>query len=92
MTRSRKRKLKRFAGNHAVCAGLPLAAAMLATMPAAVAQQSDRVLENIVVTAQKRQEDIQDVPVSIQAIGTERLEELHVSDFEDYVQFLPSVT
>jgi iron complex outermembrane receptor protein len=93
MTRSRRRKLNRFAGNRAVIvAGLPLAAAMIGTMPAAMAQQSDGVLENIVVTAQKRQEDIQDVPVSIQAIGTERLEELHVTDFNDYVQFLPSVT
>ena len=75
-------------------AGVPLAAALVAAMPATtLAQQTDDgVLENIVVTAQKRTENIQDVPVSIQAIGTERLEELHVTNFEDYVQFLPSVT
>ncbi len=93
MTRSRRRKLQRLSGIHPfAAAGLPLAAAMLVAMPTAMAQQSEGVLENIVVTAQKRQEDIQDVPVSIQAIGNARLEELHVTDFNDYVQFLPSVT
>lgn len=92
MTRSRLRKLQRLAGKP-VPAVAPLAAAMIAATPAAFAQQSESaVLENIIVTAQKRQEDVQDVPVSIQAIGTERLEQLHVDDFDDYVQFLPSVT
>ncbi len=52
----------------------------------------DDVLESIVVTAQKRQEDLQDVPLSIQALSTETLEELRVSDFDDYVRFLPSVS
>jgi iron complex outermembrane recepter protein len=92
MTRSRLRKLSRLAGKKRVAvASVPLAAAMMISTPV-FAQQSDGTLENIIVTAQKRQEDIQSVPVSIQAIGTERLEELHVTDFNDYVQFLPSVT
>ena len=94
MTRSRLRKLKRLASKrHAAIASVPLAAALAGVMPAALAQQSeDGVLENIIVTAQKRSEDIQDVPVSIQAIGNERLEQLNVADFEDYVRFLPSVS
>jgi iron complex outermembrane receptor protein len=93
MTRSRIRKLKTLMGQRgAEMAGLPLAAALLASSPAVLAQSNEGVLENVIVTAQKRQEDIQDVPVSIQAIGNERLEQLHVSDFDDYVQFLPSVT
>jgi outer membrane receptor protein involved in Fe transport len=49
-------------------------------------------LEEIIVTAQKRAENMQDVPISIQAIGMEQLEELHVNNFRDYVQMLPSVT
>jgi len=49
-------------------------------------------LEEIVVTAQKRSERMQDVPISIDAIGEEKLKELHVQDFKDYVQFLPSVS
>ncbi|RPI13127.1 MAG: TonB-dependent receptor [Lysobacterales bacterium] len=55
-------------------------------------QQTSGGLEEIVVTAQKRQESMQNVPLSIQAFGTERLEALRISDFTDYVKFLPSVS
>jgi iron complex outermembrane receptor protein len=73
-----------------VLAGVPLAPLLLAS-PAVLAQQ-DAALEEIVVTAQKRTESLQEVPISIQAIGTERLQELQINSFEDYVKFLPSVT
>jgi iron complex outermembrane receptor protein len=46
----------------------------------------------IIVTANKRAQDLQDVPASITALGTEKLEELHVSQLQDVVKFLPSVT
>ena len=46
----------------------------------------------IVVTAQKREENLQDVPISVQAIGTRRLDQLNISNFEDYTKQLPSVT
>jgi outer membrane receptor protein involved in Fe transport len=46
----------------------------------------------IVVTAQKREENLQDVPVSIQAIGSRRLDQLNISSFEDYTKQLPSVS
>jgi len=49
-------------------------------------------LDTITVTAQKRSENLQQVPISIQVLGTEKLEQLNVSDFEDYVKFLPSVS
>jgi outer membrane receptor protein involved in Fe transport len=58
----------------------------------ALAQTGSTALEEIVVTAQKRSENLQDVPISIQALGTEKLDELQVSDIGDYVKFLPSVT
>ena len=48
-------------------------------------------LEEVVVTAQKRSENLQDVPISIQALGSERLESLQVNDTTDYVRFMPSV-
>ena len=67
----------------------PIAAAIMLACPALMAQQQ---LEEIIVTAQKRAENMQDVPISIQALGTEQLEELHVNNFRDYVQMLPSVT
>jgi iron complex outermembrane receptor protein len=66
----------------------PIAAAIVLACPALMAQQ----LEEVLVTAQKRTENLQDVPISIQALGTEALEELNVSNFRDYVQMLPSVS
>ena len=46
----------------------------------------------IIITAQKREENLQDVPVSVQAIGTRRLDQLNISNFEDYTKQLPSVS
>jgi outer membrane receptor protein involved in Fe transport len=71
-----------------------LASTMLtATAGPALAQQAAEgsQLEEIIVTAQKRAEDLQSVPISVQAIGEKRLDELQVNDFTDYVKFLPSV-
>ena len=59
-----------------------------------LAQEAAEANDNgeIIVTAQKRSENLQKVPLSIQAIGTEKLDQLQVSDFQDYVKFLPSVS
>jgi outer membrane receptor protein involved in Fe transport len=76
---------------------MTLAAAVSAAFAAAPALADDPpensgALEAIVVTAQKREENLQEIPFSIQALGTEKLEELHVQSLDDYVKFLPSVT
>ena len=72
---------------------LPFAGAILAGTGVAQAQQTEEVgLEEVVVSAQKRTESLQDVPLSIQAIGQEQLSELKVDDFGDYVKFLPNVS
>jgi outer membrane receptor protein involved in Fe transport len=49
-------------------------------------------VRTIVVTAQRRSEDLQDVPVSVSAIGAEELDELNIDTFEDYLEQIPSVT
>jgi iron complex outermembrane receptor protein len=46
----------------------------------------------IIITATKREENIQNVPASIQAIGTRRLDQLGITNFEDFTKQLPSVT
>ncbi|WP_340587266.1 TonB-dependent receptor [Erythrobacter alti] len=56
------------------------------------AQERTGGVGTIVVTAQKREEDLQDVPISVQALGEEGLEELAIDTFEDYLDQLPSVT
>jgi outer membrane receptor protein involved in Fe transport len=55
-------------------------------------QQRAGGVPTIVVTAQKRSEDLQDVPISVAAIGEQQLEELNIDTFEDYLEQLPSVT
>ncbi len=71
---------------------------MLAGIPSAFAQQQQQQeqpfvgLSEVVVTAQKRQENLQDVPISVQVLDTTALNELNVSSFEDYAKYLPSVS
>ena len=106
MTRSRRRKLMRAALSQARSraprrAGLPLASAVLAAIPAAYAQQAQPApqaggaaggLEEIVVTAEKRTQNLQDVPISIQALDTAKLEQLNITGIDEYVKYLAGVT
>ena len=46
----------------------------------------------IIITATKREENLQNVPISVQAIGTRRLDQLDISNFEQFTKQLPSVT
>ena len=63
--------------------------------PPAVQQAQDGVVPDeteIVITATKREENLQNVPVSVIAIGTRRLDQLNISNFEQYTRQLPSVS
>ena len=59
-----------------------------ATTPAPAEDNSDV----IIVTAQKRSENLQNVPMSIQALGTQQLQDLNVANFQDYTRLLPSIS
>ena len=73
-----------------------------ATLPAAVhaqestesadaASESALLLDDVVVTAQKREQSIQDVPVSITAFDAEQLETAKVRDLRDLTIGIPNV-
>jgi iron complex outermembrane recepter protein len=49
-------------------------------------------IQEIVVTAQRRAENMQDVPITIQALTGDTLQQLNVTTFDDFVKFLPNVT
>lgn len=49
-------------------------------------------LATVTVTAQKREENLQKVPISIQAIGQDQLEQQQVSSFSDYARMIPSLS
>ncbi|MFT5208470.1 MAG: iron complex outermembrane receptor protein [Flavobacterium sp.] len=71
----------------------PLAAALILLSPGLAVAEGDgqRAIEEVVVTAQKRSENMQDVPISIVSLGTEALRERGIQNFVDYTQALPSV-
>jgi iron complex outermembrane recepter protein len=101
MTRSRRRKLAREAAKRRaiIRTGIPVASALLASVPMAYAQEQAAAgggagggLEEVVVTAQKVSENLQNVPVSIQVLDTQKLEQLGIAGLDDYVKYSPSVT
>jgi iron complex outermembrane receptor protein len=49
-------------------------------------------IEEIVVTATRRTENLQDVPIAITALTGATLQQLNVQTLDDYVKYLPSVT
>jgi outer membrane receptor protein involved in Fe transport len=46
----------------------------------------------IIITATKREENLQNVPISVQVLGTRKLDQLNISNFEEYTKQLPSVS
>ncbi|MEQ8412276.1 MAG: TonB-dependent receptor [Erythrobacter sp.] len=75
----------------AIAAAAP-AVAQDAAAPAEQSGQREGGVQAIIVTAQKRTQDLQDVPISVSAIGEEQLDELNISTFDDYLEQLPTVT
>jgi iron complex outermembrane recepter protein len=74
----------------AILSGSSIGAAQAA--PATdTATDSDSIPE-ITVTAQRRTENMQDVPISIQALTAETLTQLNVQTLDDYIKYLPNVT
>lgn len=67
-------------------------AATAAAPPAAKTKPKTTTLGVVNVTAQKRTENLQKVPISINVLENDQLEALHVQNFNDYVKYLPSVT
>jgi len=53
---------------------------------------ADTTLTEITVTAQRRSENMQDVPISMQALTGQTLQQLNISTFDDYIKYLPNVT
>ncbi|HSN01326.1 MAG TPA: Plug domain-containing protein, partial [Rudaea sp.] len=57
----------------------------------AKAKNDSHELQTITVTAQKRTENVQDVPISMDVLSTDTLQQMNVADMHDYVKLLPSV-
>lgn len=55
------------------------------------AQPAQPGLDEIVVTAQKRAQNLQDIPIAISAIGAEKVEQLGIKDSRDLSGLAPNV-
>lgn len=68
-----------------------LALVTTATPLTVVAQEGGGRLEEVIVTAERRAESLQDVPVSVSALSAEGLENRAVSEAEDLQRYVPSL-
>ena len=76
----------------ASCGAAAAESAAAAEAPAASAESESNTLTEIVVTAQRRSQNMQDVPISMQAFTAQSLQQLNVQTLDDYIKFLPNVT
>ena len=56
-----------------------------------VEDTNSKALEEIVVTATRREEKLNSIPLAIQALSGDSLEKLNVNNFEKLIEFLPNV-
>jgi iron complex outermembrane recepter protein len=59
---------------------------------AAPARSASDEIAEITVTAQRREEDIQNVPVTIQVLTGDTMAALNLTTFDDFLKYLPNVT
>ncbi len=67
-----------------------ITAALMATGSFGVAQAQSLMLEEVIVTAQKREQSLQDVPISVVAFGQEKLEKLGINSLTDIGANIPN--
>lgn len=101
MTRSRRRKLARenaLKCRFALRSGVAVAATLLAAVPVAHADAPAGTpaesggLQEVIVTAEKRTENLQTVPISVQVMDSQTLQQLNIVNLDDYVKYAPSVS
>jgi len=66
-------------------------AAMLAAAPAWAAEAADESESDIVVTAQKREQLLIDVPQSVSVVSGDALENIQATNFSDYLKLVPGL-
>ena len=72
-------------------AALALALALAALVAPAPSISTAQALEEVLVTAQKREENLQDVPITVAAFTAEDLETLRINGIDDLGQYTPGL-
>jgi len=73
-----------------LAAALPVISVGMAVLMAADVQAQPR-LEEIVVTAQKRSQSLQDVPVAVSAIGGEKMQAMGIRRIDELTAYTPGL-
>ncbi|HEU5442185.1 MAG TPA: TonB-dependent receptor plug domain-containing protein, partial [Steroidobacteraceae bacterium] len=82
-------------GASAAHAALALGAATPVSDPSSTgssAATNASQLQEVIVTAERRAQNAQDVPITIQALTGQTLQQLHVETLSDYLKYVPNVT
>ena len=80
-----------FVRSHRAMVAALLGSSMLVPAVAYAQEPAEDANDDIIVTAQKREESLQNVPISIQALSTKKLDQLGITDFNSYTKQLASV-
>ncbi|HMI74166.1 MAG TPA: TonB-dependent receptor plug domain-containing protein, partial [Steroidobacteraceae bacterium] len=82
--------------SYAIAAILSTCAAASLTSRASAAaadtEANSEAIQEVTVTAQRRSENAQNVPITIQSISGDQLKQLNIANFEDAVRYLPNVS
>ena len=76
----------------AVLTALSAQACYAADAPDSADASSSDSLQLVTVTAQRRAQSIEDVPITIQAMTGQQLQDLNISTLQDVVKYLPNVS
>ena len=71
-----------------VLVGLPILGIGITSAQA----QGGALLEEVIVTAQKREQSVQDVPLAVTVLGAEQIDSAYAVGFEDLQKLIPSVS
>ncbi len=71
--------------------GAPVAGAAFADAPAAAPSAGTEPVQEVIITAQRRNENIQKVPMTVQAFTSAKLDQLNISTLSDLLQYTPNV-
>ena len=71
---------------------LYLLATGLATLAPIAGHQDGSGLEEIIVTAQRREQNLQEVPISVSAFSAEQIERENIKGATDYLAQTPNVS
>ena len=69
-------------------ASIPVAAAI----PGVAAAADKTMIEEVVVTASRRAENVQDIPINITAVSSDQLKELRLHNISDIAHYVPGLT